>query len=592
MSESKEGMDVQRRKVFITILGASFYDRCNYEQEGTGFVSSKTRFIQLATLELLGADKWEKDSNMFLIGLTKKARKENWEFKGSKTNFRTKKEEEYIGLKHELEQKYSNLYLEECEIPEGKNEKEIMDIFSRLFSHLNSGDELYFDLTHGFRYLPMLVLVLGNYTKFVLNGVEIKHMSYGNFELKNDKGNCTFIDLNSLSSLQDWTFAAGQYVESGLAGKLIDLSKNDTNFKEALSLFKGKNEGLNNLRDFINALKTFNKELLTCRGLSIYDSKQFKNLNSIKDRIDKDTITVFNPIISRVYKDINYFIPNSNEITNCFYAAKWCLGKKLYQQAATFLEEFIISFFCFRHNLDLKNSNRQREYVTSAITYLKKKINNESDLKKGKNPTPLAPPKTEIIPILEDEYLKDNDLISTCSLLIDLRNDYNHCGFRDKKIHGADEIPKKLNIFLSVIEDKLIKNDDTDYPKIHHKTLFVNYSNHPSSKWPENQKTTAQQFGQIIDIGFPIVDEFADEDMIIQKVKEQIELIKKETNNNDPSSTTIHIMGEMTFTYAMVNALSELGYTCVASTTKRIVEDLPDGTQKTKFAFARFREYR
>ena len=592
MSENKEGMEVQRRKVFITILGASFYDKCNYEQEETSFISSKTRFIQLATLELLKADKWEKDSNLFLIGLTQKARENNWEFKGSKKNYKTQEEEEYIGLKHELEQNYPNLYLKECDIPDGRNEKEIMEIFSRIFSYLRDGDELYFDLTHGFRYLPMLVLVLGNYTKFVLNGVEIKHMSYGNFELKNNKGNCTFIDLKPLSSLQDWTFAAGQYVESGLAGKLIDLSKNDSNFKEALSLFKGKNEELNNLRDFINALKTFNKELLTCRGLSIYDSKQFNNLHTIKDRIDKDTITVFNPIISRVYKDINYFIPNTNEITNCFYAAKWCLGKKLYQQAATFLEEFIISFFCLRHNLDLKNNNRQRDYIPSAISYLFAKLTYENKLKRGEEPKPLEPPQKEIIPILEDEYLKDNIFIEKCYYLIDLRNDYNHCGFRNKKLHKADDIQGKLNEFLSVIEDKLIKNDDTDYPKIHHKTLFVNYSNHPSSKWPDNQKTTAQQFGQIIDIGFPIVDEFADEDMIIQKVNEQIELIKKETNNNDPSSTTIHIMGEMTFTYAMVNALSKLGYTCVASTTKRIVEDLPDGTKKTTFAFARFREYK
>lgn len=593
MSESKEGMDVQRRKVFITILGASFYDKCNYEQEGTGFVSSKTRFIQLATLELLNADKWEKESNLFLIGLTKEAKEENWEFNGSKTNRRSKEEEEYIGLRHELKHNYPNLHLEECKIPKGKNEEEIMEIFSRIFSHLRDGDELYFDLTHGFRYLPMLVLVLGNYTKFVLNDVQIKHMSYGNFELKNDKGNCTFIDLKPLSLLQDWTFAAGQYIESGLADKLIELSKNNANYIEALKLFKGKNKELNNLRDYINALKTFNKELLTCRGIPVYESKQFKCLHSIKDKIDKDTITVFNPIISRVYQDINYFIPNANEITNCLYAAKWCLGKKLYQQAATFLEEYIISFFCLRHNLDIKNIN-ERGYITSAITYLKSKTTKEKEREKGKNPTPLESPRKEIIPILEDEYLKDIDFINTCDNLIKLRNDYNHCGFRDKNIaplHNAEDIPKKLNEFLGVIEGKLI-HKLTNYSKVNHETLFVNYSNHPSTQWPDKQKTAAHTLGQIIDMKFPIVDEFADEDTIIQTVNEQIELIKKETNNNDPSFTTIHIMGEMTFTYAMVNALTELGYTCVASTTKRIVEDLPDGTKKTTFAFARFREYK
>lgn len=49
------------------------------------------------------------------------------------------------------------------DIVDGKDEDEMWKIFNALFNELRDGDELYFDLTHSFRYIPMLVLVLGNY---------------------------------------------------------------------------------------------------------------------------------------------------------------------------------------------------------------------------------------------------------------------------------------------------------------------------------------------------------------------------------------------------------------------------------------------
>ena len=52
----------------------------------------------------------------------------------------------------------------------------------------------------------------------------------------------------------------------------------------------------------------------------------------------------------------------------------------------------------------------------------------------------------------------------------------------------------------------------------------------------------------------------------------------------------VHIMGEMNFTYALVNKLKANGIKCVASTTKReTVEE--NGVKISKFNFVRFREY-
>lgn len=52
-------------------------------------------------------------------------------------------------------------------IPEGRNEQEMWEIFQKVYGQMHEGDELYIDLTHAFRYLPMLVLVLSNYAKLI-----------------------------------------------------------------------------------------------------------------------------------------------------------------------------------------------------------------------------------------------------------------------------------------------------------------------------------------------------------------------------------------------------------------------------------------
>lgn len=117
---------------------------------------------------------------------------------------------------------------------------------------------------------------------------------------------------------------------------------------------------------------------------------------------------------------------------------------------------------------------------------------------------------------------------------------------------------------------------------------LINLSNHPSSEWGEKQLQAAQQYGTIVDLPFPAVPEDASRDEVESLVEQ---FVQKVQALSMPQDTTIHVMGEMTFTFAIVTALKSLGYRCVASTTRRIVEYDADGTKKVKFDFCRFREY-
>ena len=118
--------------------------------------------------------------------------------------------------------------------------------------------------------------------------------------------------------------------------------------------------------------------------------------------------------------------------------------------------------------------------------------------------------------------------------------------------------------------------------------MLINLSNHPSSKWSEEQLLAAKEYGEVTDVPFPTVDPDGDETYICQLASEYEGKIKDIAVDYD---VTIHVMGEMNFTYSFVKRMQCLGIKCVASTTKRIVKELKSGEKITKFQFVRFRNY-
>ena len=124
--------------------------------------------------------------------------------------------------------------------------------------------------------------------------------------------------------------------------------------------------------------------------------------------------------------------------------------------------------------------------------------------------------------------------------------------------------------------------------------MFINISNHPSSKWSQEQIIAAKKLGgDIIDIPFPIVptrsstkEIEAIADIIHHKI---MSLAAKERK------TTVMIQGEFTLTHLITNVLIRKGIICVCACSDRVVNKivLADGTVKkeVKFKFVQFRPY-
>lgn len=119
--------------------------------------------------------------------------------------------------------------------------------------------------------------------------------------------------------------------------------------------------------------------------------------------------------------------------------------------------------------------------------------------------------------------------------------------------------------------------------------MFINLSNHPSANWSEEQKNAAEQLaGPIVDIPFPAVDPYASEDVVSSIADNYCQIVLETACGQD--SLIVHLMGEMTLTFALVQRLHTFGITCVASTTKRVTAE-DDGVKTSVFKFVKFRKY-
>lgn len=432
------------RKVFISVLGTGFYGKCKYTRgEYNLEKASETRFVQQSTLEYLNVYDWGKNDVAIFL-LTSKAKSQNWnrEIK-SRVNFSTKEEEEYLGLEYVLEQMNLPVEIRPVDIVDGKDEDEMWKIFNALFDELKDGDELYFDLTHSFRYIPMLVLVLGNYSKFLKN-VTIKSITYGNYEAREDN-NAPIVDLLPLSALQDWTCAAGQFLESGNVSRLQYLCNEE--LKPILREAKGSDHDATNLKTFINTLADVIDERVTCRGMNIIKSETFRKMKSVSDKLETTKIEPLNPVFDKIKQSMIFFDENEN-VKNGFSAAVWCYQNNLLQQAATILQEFVISFICLKHGIRI-DDEKSRDCVISSFLIKIKSIP-ENEWRLGDNLEEAEIKRNSIKQILNDELFADSLFVRALNKLSAVRNDYNHSGMRSKYSKPKkikDEICECINIF-------------------------------------------------------------------------------------------------------------------------------------------------
>ena len=210
---------------------------------------------------------------------------------------------------------------------------------------------------------------------------------------------------------------------------------------------KGKDENAKILRSFTSCLVSLVFDFQTCRGMNIVNATNISALKETLEKIQSTTIQPLDPVIDKIKESIEPFDSNKN-ISNGFKAAQWCLNNGLFQQAATILQENVVSFFAQRNGIDIDDSDR-RKLINSAFNVICYKTpKNKWDVKEQYLGL--------FEEIMKDEILKDNDIINAFDNLSNVRNDVNHSGMRSSQVPlSAKAIRENIKKCMDIFENKL-----------------------------------------------------------------------------------------------------------------------------------------
>lgn len=421
-------------KVYISFLGTSDYTECMYGQDAEE--ERAVRFVQESTLRQLCRD-WTSDDRGFIF-TTQEAKTKNWYDDGHWDR------ENNCPQKCEgLETRISGLNLAfpvgQIDIPEGFKEAEIWDIFDIVYGVLNQGDEVIFDITHAFRSIPLLAIVILNYAK-VMKGINLLGIYYGAFEalgqarevkeLPVDKRIAPLLDLTPLVTLADWTAAIDRFIGAGDASGVSALARKAA--APVMAKSRGKDAAAGSVKGIADALGFFSKQLSTCRGPRIVDAAKFV-ISELSKNETIDFVKPLVPLLKHVAQKIAPF--TGNPVKDGIQAAQWCLDHGMIQQGFTILQETLVSFIitaCGKDELDVTQRT-----IASNLAGVLKRI-----------------PESEWKGVLkEDDFQRDvsayREILATYPDIIDMwrdlteyRNDMNHAGFRKQSLADSKFQPK------------------------------------------------------------------------------------------------------------------------------------------------------
>lgn len=542
------------RKVFISFLGNTKYSEATYIRlDGT--IAPKTHFVQEVLFDEICQD-WDSKSKIYVI-CTKGQNgsyDKNWKDKAING----------ISLKTILDQKGYHDSIEPIELEEG-SERDVWNLFSRIDELIDPNDSIYLDITNAFRSFPSFATTLLQYEKHMKN-IDVKGVYYGLYD--RDAETNPIQNLLGITQLQECVEMANGLVKYG---RIADLA-------EGLNTIDGFEEVSETLKDFDQSWAS-----IICDSIQRSEFKGKLNDDFVekisRSQLPKPTKDLMRDVINRL-SDFKY----EGGLENLLAASRWASKSDLLPQAYAFGKEYLNrKAEELLHNVDPfgdEDSKRYLEFINSILTMPKKDVEN------GKFKGDLAYYQHTTKFILGIPWVgKFRKLYVTFNtgrnVILHAKSDYDYKrlrGIYDSRFEKCVSLLQAENI----VEKPIVSFDSS--------SLFINLSNHPSANWSEIQIEAAKKYGKIIDVEFPSVDETLGEDYIRQLVEDRMAVIMT-VSNNLAVPVTVHIMGEMTFTFAMVTELKKCGCKCVASTTKRIAEEFCDGTKTSRFEFCKFREY-
>lgn len=258
----------------------------------------------------------------------------------------------FVLATNEAEEKYgkaisNDLKAEIVHIPRGSNEGEYWKIFNTIKEKIPPGVDLVLDITHGFRSLPVLVLLAVSFLR-AAKQVRVKHVLYG----VHQKGEriAPVIDLVTFISMLDWASATNRFLETGDVRRLAQIPG-------AFS---------KNLEDSIRHLQVFSTALQLHYPLQAGQAAQegLESLGQVREKLPEPMKILENRLIDSIrpmaFTDQD---PQERQLLALFNQILWYRQHGHYEKAVGLASEWVHLFAKWKtgHGIWSENFSLKKE---------------------------------------------------------------------------------------------------------------------------------------------------------------------------------------------------------------------------------------
>lgn len=307
----------------------------------------------------------------------------------------------------------SKVALRPVDIPSGKNESELWQIFTSLTECLNEGDKVIFDVTHAFRSLPMLVLLATAYLR-VAKPVDLEAVLYGAFEARDDDNRAPVFNLTPFLSLLEWATATDKFAKTGEGSELAYLLKEAHHLPWRAVSSQAQRNLPHHLQGLGTTLESLSHSLELARPneVSKHAAALSERLEKAKDEIEQ-WARPFVVLLERTHSVYKPF--TSDTLATQRNLVRWYIERQQVVQAVTLSREWLISWVGYQLG---KDQLAERADVEEAIT--------QAELRRRDKTIEKESPLLASLVAMPDFDI----LIQAWGAVSDLRNDVAHCGMR------------------------------------------------------------------------------------------------------------------------------------------------------------------
>ncbi len=334
------------------------------------------------------------------------------------------------------------------DIPEGKAEAELWEIFDRCANAVQENETILLDVTHAFRSLPLIVFTVAAYLRRTKR-VTIQHLLYGAFEARDEQNRAPIFDLTPLLDLLDWLSGAESFLLRSDAKILSERLKQT----HSRAWRERSGESLPRLLQTVaGQLASLSSALHLARPRDVMGAayRLLPKLEEARAEAEK-WAPPFAIILDQVKAEVDRFAhcePNRLDKENLrkqLFLIEHYLRKGLVMQTVTLAREWLVSWVILQRGEGNWLSREFREEIERALNEAARKWREQVE-----------------VPDWFAHLPKANEIAQIWDQLTQLRNDVAHCGMREQAAspqnieQRAKEICDKIKACLNASSERAL----------------------------------------------------------------------------------------------------------------------------------------